>query len=186
METNPYRAPQSQPGISSVANPSTAPDYEFSETELTAFAGGERYPQILHKVLNGKARNAGFNIWAALFGIQWYFYRKLYVYGLFSAALEIIIPVLFFMALKSSFGLSNPDVTMIAGAVLFLATRILIGYMANIALCLKAEKVIREVDAMNKDNAAHLRLIAHAGGVSIPSLLAIYVLMATIRIINSN
>lgn len=62
-------------------------------------------------------------------------------------------------------------------------SRIVVGYMANIALCLKAVKVIKEVDSRNYDNEAHLRQIASVGGVSVPSLLVIYVVFGIRRMI---
>jgi hypothetical protein len=181
MDVDPYRAP-----LASVAGPiikdSGAPSTnEITETELAAFAGGKRYPRLLLNLLNGTSRHAGFNIWAAVFGIQWYFYRKLYVFGIVSAGLDVLIPYVFFWAMRT-YGIGGGyDFFLILGIVIFVVSRIVIGYIANFALCLKAVKVIEEVDAMNRDNETHLRLIAHGGGVSVPSLLLVYVVLGSFR-----
>jgi hypothetical protein len=161
-------------------------DHGISATELVAFAGGEHYPRVMSQLLNGTSRHAGFNTWAALFGIQWFFFRKLYLFGIFSAALEVAIPLIFVWVLKLSFAINNRVLILLLGAAMFIFSRIVIGYVANIALCLKASKVIREVDSLNKDNETHLRLIKHAGGVSMPSLFGIYAILGVIRIATSN
>jgi hypothetical protein len=181
-EANPYRAPSpildTPPPRAALEPPS---DEKISKTELIAFAGGERYPALMYGLLNGTTRHAGFNIWAALFGIQWYFFRKLYLFGLLSFVLEYAIPFGAFKIMRFLFGRPGIDFTIIALCVLLVATRIINGYMANIALCLKASAVIAEIDKLNKSNEAHLRLIADAGGVSVPSLLLIYVPIAVLR-----
>jgi hypothetical protein len=184
MDIDPYVAPKSLLDLTPPFEAKLTSSIAISETELIAFAGG-RYPQKMAKFISGSSRHAGFNIWAALFGIQWYFYRKLYLFGLFSAALDFLIPFLFFVSSRSAFGVVNKDFTYVAGAIVFVLTRILVGYMANIALCLKAEKVIQEVDDLNKDNETHLRLIAHAGGVSFPSFLAIYAVLGVLQALDS-
>lgn len=150
---------------------------DISESELVAFAGGKHYPRVLMAMLEDKKQHGGFNIWAALFGVQWYFFRKLYLFGLFSLALELMAPLLAVWAFGSISGLQRDDLWAVAVIVCFVATRITIGYMANIALCLKAVTVIQAVDKLNKDNAAHLRLIKADGGVSMASLLFIFVMI---------
>ena len=177
MDHNPYSPPDvSLEGAPRAVSP-PSPRSDISQTELAAFAGGERYPRHMLRMLNGESRHAGFNPWAALFGIQWYFFRKLYLFGLFSVALEILVPYACFMTLRMAFGRANQNLVIILGAVFFVVTRIFIGYMANIALCLEAVTVIKKIDSLNKDNETHLRLIAATGGVSVLSMLFIYVVV---------
>ncbi|MBI3729134.1 MAG: DUF2628 domain-containing protein [Burkholderiales bacterium] len=149
----------------------------ISETELTAFAGGNHYPKLLMRLLEGKSRHAGFNVWAMIFGIQWFFFRKLYLFGLFSVALESIAPLLFIALTAMAFGYLDRGAIIIITIVALIITRVIIGYMANIALCLKASHVIGKIDKLNKDNETHLRLIKRAGGVSVPSLLFVYLVV---------
>lgn len=147
----------------------------ISETELIAFAGGTHYPKLLMQLLEGKSRHAGFNVWAMIFGIQWFFFRKLYLFGLFSVALESIAPLIFIAGTAAVFGYLDKGAIIIITVITLIITRVIIGYMANIALCLKASYVIGKIDKLNKDNETHLRLIKRAGGVSVPSLLLVYV-----------
>lgn len=180
METNPYLAPASSlENAPAVAEP--ASDERLSATEIAAFAGGTVYPPLISSFMNGKTKTAGFNIWAALFGIQWFFFRKLYLAGLCSFVLEFAIPYAAFAVLRSFSEHSTADTRVLALILLILLTRVIIGYMANIALSLKAASVIDDVDKLNKDNATHLRLITEAGKVSVPSLLFIYVITGIIR-----
>ncbi len=149
----------------------------ISESELIAFAGGQHYPRVLMNMLEGKRQHGGFNIWAAILGVQWYFFRKLYLFGLFAIALEMMAPLLAVWIFGSIRSIHPNDRWALALILCFFATRIALGYMANIALCLKAVAVIEAVDRLNKDNAAHLRLIKAGGGVSLPSLLFIVVML---------
>lgn len=174
MKANPYAA---------TAHLATPSDNEISESELVAFAGGEHYPRVLMAMLEGKKQHGGFNIWAAIFGVQWYFFRKLYLFGLFSMALEMIAPLLAVWGFGSVSGLHPNDLWAVAVIVCFIVVRIVIGYMANIALCLKAVSVIQAVDQLNKDNEAHLRLIRADGGVSLASLLFIFAILTFYRAI---
>lgn len=182
MQANPYRAPTSNLEMPPTATIEPLSDERISETELIAFAGGTRYPSLLFQLLNGKARHAGFNIWAALFGLQWFFFRKLYLFGLLSSVLEFAIPYGIFILVR--FLLANKDYALGALIVAAIITRVVIGYMANIALALKAAAVIDEIEKLNKDNETHLRLISHAGGISIPSLLFAYLLLGLLQAYN--
>jgi len=173
MNINPYRA--SVHSYKATSNDITA-------TELEAFAGGEHYPRVLLKLLEGQASHGGFNIWAALFGTQWFFFRKLYLFGLFAFAIEAMAPIAGMIVMRNVSTMAANDVWAVSVIVCFLAGRIVFGYMANIALCLKAVAVIEEVDALNKDNETHLRLIRVAGGVSMGSLFLIWSVLAMLRI----
>ncbi|MES2296265.1 MAG: DUF2628 domain-containing protein [Pseudomonadota bacterium] len=175
MDTNPYAPPGARLDLHEGAH--GEPDGDISETELIAFAGAGRYPRLLQRRLCGAARLAGFNLWAALFGIQWFFFRKLYMFGLASLVLETLS--VFAVQLAVAYG-NHPG--RVAGLLaLALALRALIGFMANIALCLKADMTIRRIDALNLDNEEHLRQIGQAGGISMPSLLGIYLVLGILN-----
>ena len=158
MGTNPYLAPASSlENAPAVAEP--ASDERLSATEIAAFAGGTVYPPLISSFMNGKTKTAGFNIWAALFGIQWFFFRKLYLAGLCSFVLEFAIPYAAFAVLRSFSEHSTADTRVLALILLILLTRVIIGYMANIALSLKAASVIA-VDAHGgRAGPLHQRLV---------------------------
>lgn len=157
------------------------PNNEISETELEAFAGGKHYPAVLLRMLDGKRQHGGFNVWALLLGVQWFFYRKLYLFGLFAAALELVSPMLAMWVIAEQGAFHPNDRWAVAVIACFIATRVFVAFAANIALCLKAVSVIQEVDGLNKDNETHLRLIRHAGGVSVPAWLGTLVVIGMLR-----
>lgn len=173
MHINPYR---------SSSHPYKVTANEITATELEAFAGGEHYPRVLLKLLEGQASHGGINIWAALFGPNWFFFRKLYLFGTFALVLEATGPLIGMFVLRRFGSMAANDVWAVSVIVCFIACRVIQAYMANIALCLKAVTVIEEVDALNKDNETHLRLIRVGGGVSMGSLFLIWSALAVFNI----
>ncbi len=180
METNPYLATQSSLSTARIETDHLLSDSGFSETELTAFTGKGRYPHLLMRRLEGKSIHAGFNVWAAIFGIQWFFFRKLYLFGLFSLVLEVGAPFASGWAIRFFFP-GKGDLLFIVSVLFFFGIRVVIGFLANIALCFAATQAISKIDRMNQDNETHLRLITRAGGVSIPSLLLVYAALGIFR-----
>lgn len=176
MDINPYSPPQALVADLAVGS---SESQDISASELAAFAGDSKYPKKWLAKHQGQSRLAGFNIWAAIFGIQWFFFRKLHFQGLLSLFLEVGIPFLFGVAIVTAIGRGQTTVLLIVGSAL--ATRVAIGYWANVALYSEAVRAIRRVDEMNLDNEAHLRQITKAGGVSVPSLLLAYVLLGMLR-----
>jgi hypothetical protein len=181
MDINPYSPPQAIVSDAAVGSPEAQ---DISMSELTAFAGDAKYPKRWLARHQGESRLCGFNVWAAIFGIQWFFFRKLHVQGVLSLVIEMGIPYLISMAIMAAIGGGQAAVLLMIGAIL--ATRIAIGYWANVALYQAGVRTIRRVDAMNLDNEGHLRQIAKAGGVSVPSLLLAYVLLGTLRFVFSS
>jgi hypothetical protein len=181
MDTNPYAPPTANVLARGAASGLHAGPDDVSQSELAAFAADPKYPGLWLQRAAGQRRLAGFNWWAAVFGIQWFFFRKLYVQGLVSIVLEAGIPFLFGAAAVAI--VRHPDDPAVAYTLLAsaLATRVGIGFWANLALYRKAVRTIRSVDALNLDNESHLRAIARAGGVSVPALLAVYVAMGLLR-----
>mgnify|MGYP003779406491 CR=1 FL=1 len=176
METNPFSPPKA-PVADVIANAEDAPPghQDISRSELTAFAGDNKYPEKWIKRIENKTRFAGFNAWAFLFGILWFFYRKLYFQGVFSFLLEAGVPFLVAFAASSYFGKGQE--AQIAGLISIVAIRVLIGYWANLALYNEAVRTIHHVDSLNLDNEEHLRQIANTGRISVMSLLAVWALL---------
>ena len=153
----------------------------ISTSEFEAFAGDSKYPTKWLKKHQGESLFAGFNAWAAIFGMQWFFFRKLYFQGLLSLLLEFGLPFVIGFTVVTVFGQGQPEVLLIVGSAL--AARIAIGYWANVSLYSEAVRVIRQVDQMNLDNEAHLKQIRAAGGVSVPSLLLAYAILGMLRLV---
>ncbi|WP_172204762.1 DUF2628 domain-containing protein [Niveibacterium sp. COAC-50] len=182
MTANVYSPPQS-PLSDPVDEKETEAHDDISLAELTAFTGKSGYPEQLLPFHRKARKNAGFNFWAALFGVQWFVFRKLYIYALIAFGLEAGIPLilgLIAFSISATSDRTTIAIIVIAGIV---AARFAIGYFANMALCWKAVKSIRAVDALNLDNEMHLRLISQAGGVSVPSLVLVYVAAGVFRIV---
>ena len=176
MNTSPYSPPQAE-----VGDVPGEISHGISRSELAAFAGDSKYPELWLKHLEGQSRFAGFNGWATAFGVQWFFFRKLYVQGVISLILEAGFPILFTAIAIALIGKEHKVIADNSFFPAAIAVRFGIGYWANLALCNKAVSAIRRIDEMNLDNDAHLRKIASAGGVSVPSLLAVYAALGFLR-----
>lgn len=155
-----------------------AEDDDFvSVTELTAFTGDAFYVNEWTKYHNNKSVHAGWNGSASLYGAQWFFYRKLYIQGIFAVLFEMTAVFLLLhlaRALLANSGSALSARDFLLFAFLMLLVRILIGYWANIAFYDKAISTIKKVDALNLDNEAHLRVIKNEGGVNFPAALLAY------------
>jgi len=142
---------------------------EVSFAELAKFARDEKYPKRWKRRHEGRSVFAGFNIWAFLFGVQWFFFRKLYAAGVVALMLECVLPILLIRFLVLIFSYS-PLLPVLSLSFLLLP-RVFIGIWANIALYKRAVCVIRDLNRMNLDNEIRLQQIAARGGVSIGGLL---------------
>jgi len=156
---------ETQPNSQSIDDSSSFED--ISLTELKSFAGAGDYPQQWLMHLRTGTRLAGFNAWAAIFGMAWFVYRKLYIQGFIAIVLEMIVPGLAGAAALVLIGASESFAYGFVVPATIIGVRIVLGFWANQALCKKAVRVIREADALNLDNESHLQMIAAAGGVNI-------------------
>ena len=142
---------------------------DISLMELKSFAGDDDYPKQWLTYLRADTRLAGFNGWAAIFGLAWFVYRKLYVQGFIAIVLETVVPAMVGAAAVVLMGASEGIAYGFVVPITLIAVRVAFGFWANLALCNKAVHAIREVDELNLDNEAHLEMIAAAGGVNIPA-----------------
>lgn len=150
--------------------------HEVSLTELAAFTGKSNYPEIWARYRNGKSKYAGFNIWAFIFGTTWFVYRKLYLQGI----LFFIIELAPLLLIVTSGGLSHGAVY--SGPIFFLFARLMAGFLANALLYRRALSVIKKTDTLGLNNEMHLKVISAAGGVSIPSVLAMGIVIGLLRV----
>lgn len=144
---------------------------DISLAELRSFAGDDKYPRLWRSYLQGHTRFSGFNVWAAIFGLSWFVYRRLYWQGLVSIVCETLIPALIGLSALTMLGASENLVYGLIFPVVLIAVRVAFGFWANVALCKKGVQVIREVDALNLDNDSHLQMIAASGRVNIGAFL---------------
>lgn len=138
----------------------------MSVTELKTFAGSGGYETIWHPYHDGSTKLAGFNRWAAILGVQWFFYRKLYMFGVGALIGDVLLLGGTPLIATAAFGPKNgAGIALILGC-LFL-WRSILGFAANVLYYRKAVKTINVLSELNVTNEEYLQRLATAGGVSI-------------------
>jgi hypothetical protein len=157
------------------------PEAELDQlTAWQAFTGPKSvYPQQWQNYTDGRQKHCGFNIWAFLFGLQWFAFRKMYGKALIAGMLEMAIVI----ALMGQ-GRSLPGLWLTLVISLSLP-RLAIGYWANFALFRKAQREIAKVRSFNTDNSRKLAMIAAAGSGSFVSLMLLYGVLFAIRFLST-
>ena len=152
---------------SALSDAESGPYDDISLTEFKAFIGDDEYAQTLHEHLQANTPLAGFNPWAAVLGMGWFAYRKLYLQGLAALALQIVVPAILGAIPLVLVGSGAEDLSRSLIFVGLIGVRTLLGFWGNAALRQRAVKTIQEVDALNLDNDAHVQMIAACGRVSV-------------------
>jgi hypothetical protein len=162
-------------------------------TEWQSFTGQKStHPQQWLKYVEGKQRHCGFNIWAALFGLQWFVFNKMYGQAVVVAFFEIFTVVMVTAGVGNfQRSLDAPSAGMALGLIILgvgvILPRVIVGYWANMALFRKASAEIEKIRSFEVNNERKLAMISAAGSGSVGSLLVIYAAIFIIRIIaNSN
>ncbi|NMG67628.1 DUF2628 domain-containing protein [Azoarcus indigens] len=165
----------------SVSTTEGGPVGKVSLAELAQFARNKVYLKEWTKLHEGKSVFAGFNPWAFLFGIHWFFFRRMYVEGMAVVAFEFVVLLMFFVVAMTA-SMHGAGWIMSTWTLLgaLLLPRICVGIWANIALYKRASKVIREVAGMKLDDEAHLREVANRGRGSIAALLLAHLIFIAI------
>ncbi len=154
---------------------------EISLVELKYFSGSGDYDKIWSEYHFGKSRTSGFNFCAMTWGINWFFYRKMYAYGLLSLVIEIALIKILVEATEILFQsawefLDKPHRLAVILPV-FCLWKILLGYSANILYYKRALKSILPLSDLNISNEAYLASLSAAGGVSISAVFAIQIFL---------
>ncbi len=178
---NPYTAPKSELVERHPRSDATDSD-GISQSEFAAFGGNDAYPMAFKRYNDRVAKHAGFNVWAAMFGTQWFVYRKLYFAALGALFVDIAVPMLILTA-AAAFAVPKGFPWLIFVGGLVLLSRVGLGFLANWLLFRRAVKVIQEVDGMNLDNARHLNQIKVAGGVSGAALFFMYLTISLFKLL---
>ncbi len=163
------------------ANASNVED--ISLAELTAFSGDSPIARLWQQYLLHETKLAGFNIWAAIFGAPWFFYRKMYKKGFISFLLDTGVPVVVVAVVMLVTGVDSGTIIYLTLVFSLIGVRVAFGCWANIALCQKALREIRSVDKLNFDNDMHLQYISAAGGVNFSAFLLAYFAIGLLQII---
>lgn len=161
-------------------------------TEWQAFAGMKSaHPQQWLAYTEGKQKHCGFNAWALLFGAHWFLFYKMYGIALVTVVVELFLVLAAFAGLTevdqtndlSAYAFPLKFIIFVAG---FSVPRLIVAYLANIALLRKAEREIAKIRTFSIDNKRKLAMIASAGSGSLPSIIMLYVALAVLKIIASN
>lgn len=147
----------------------TVNDNVISSAELKAFSDDDYYLQKWQGLQQGRSKFAGFNLYAAVFGVLWCFYRKMYVLGSALLIAEFLLAVIIGISYAVIIGdhtldLPTTRVTAVFGAKII--TRVGLGFWANIAYFKKAVKVISKADSLNVSNDVYLNTIKSSGGIN--------------------
>lgn len=148
--------------------------------EWQAFSGEKSvYPALWHRYTQGESKFCGFNVWAAIFGIQWFFFHKMYAKGVVAILLDVFVPVVLGLLGRSIFShdyLYDKRAFAVACVALpLLAARFALGYWANLALLRRAQCEIEHIRSLSLSKDQHLSAITSAGAVSVPSVVLLYV-----------
>lgn len=131
-----------------------------TEEAFLAFSQDPHLMKAWQARLNQTGMWAGFNPFATVLGVCWFFYRKMYVIG----ALVAIADVAAFI--------------MLGPIGWFLVVRVSAGILANMVYFVKAKKAVLAVQSADlPKNEAQQRLKA-AGGISVPGFIIGFVLYA--------
>ena len=161
-------------------------DNVISTTELKAFSGDDYYLEKWQGLQLGRSKFAGFNLFAAVFGAYWCFFRKMYGLGcilLLSEFLLVVIITILYAVVTGDYTFESPS-TQAAGYVgTLVITRVTLGFWANIAYFKKAVKVISKADSLNVSNDMYLNIIKSAGGINFPAMFVPMVIYAAMRVL---
>ena len=125
--------------------------YMNLEEALSIYAQDAVWIKIWRGLIDKTSRFASFNPFAAVMGITWCFFRKMYFFGILVALADLI--ALHFIGIW---------------AVIFLV-RIPVGLFANIVYFKKAETVVVEVQAAQLSNEQGIHQLKQQGGISMMS-----------------
>ncbi len=187
---------EESPSASWPSAPGVASQSPVTAEELNAFALGKGYtdqatenyyPPHWTQILEGASRFSSFNWAAALFGLSWCFWRKLYPAGLIVLAAYLLVSFL----LSHLFLAVNPAqdprsvllVTDVAWAAL-LPVQVVLGLFANRLYFRHALATIKKVRETVPDRSAYLERLRKKGGTSFLMFL-IGVMLLTIAYIRN-
>ncbi|MES2040034.1 MAG: hypothetical protein V4495_19625 [Pseudomonadota bacterium] len=155
--------------------------------EWIAFCGEKsRLPGYWLQYQKQESKGCGYNVYASLFGLQWFFVNKMYVNGIISLFVEFG-PLFAFLVATSSFNKDHWINDRTGMAMLLCASllmRIAIGFWANIAIYKRANAEISRIRAFNLDSEMHLSLIRSAGAPALMPVILLNVCVVIIKVMS--
>ena len=152
--------------------------------EWVAFcAGNVKMAQRWQCYQDKSAATCGFNGFAALFGIQWFFFHRMYAKGIVAIICELAPAMLLAIAAPTS---SNPSLgKLVAGLTLMLivAGMIGVGFWANIALYQRATQEIEKIRVLDLKPEMHLSAIRGAGATSLAPVIWLNAAAVLLRVL---
>ena len=140
---------------------------EVTAAEVFAFSQHDYYSKQLESSFYKKWRWAGFNPSALLFGSNWFFYRKLHLFGLLYLLSSCVIFIGTSFIKEDTNYIYDFDAHIrnirLAG---LLGNRILFSIIANNLYFIKAFRVIKSESLQNYTNQEYLAVLKLRGGVS--------------------
>lgn len=164
---------------------SAATDKDVSTTERKAFSDDDYYVEKWQRLQQGRSKFAGFNLYAAVFGTVWRFYRKMYFLGSGFLLAEFLLPVIIgiLYAVVTGGHTSDSSARLLGAVGTVLITRLGFGFWANLAYFKKAVEEISKADSLNVSNEIYLNIIKSAGGISFPASFVPVAIYAVIRLV---
>ncbi len=136
---------------------------------LLCYAQDPYYLNAWRSLIDGKGGMAGFNLCAAVFGMPWCFFRRMYATGIVVLAAEALIMFLLALLLGPTQHAAAPSaVALMWGYMLMVIVlvRIPIGMLANILYYRKATGAVRKFDASGLAREQLLQQLKNRGGIS--------------------
>jgi hypothetical protein len=164
-------------------------DNVISTTELKAFSDDDYYLEKWRGLQQDRSKFAGFNLFAALFGPVWCFYRKMYVLGSVILLAELLLPIIIgisYTVITHGHIINTPPAQMAGYFGTWIITRVGLGFLANIAYFRKAVKVIARANSLNVPNDIYLNIIRSAGGINFPAIFIPIAIYMAIRILTQS
>lgn len=147
--------------------------------ELRAYAGEPRgtwgdgstkdyYLRKWRRILEGRSSWAGFNWAAGFFGINWCFWRRLYLTGVLLVVAEFAASFFVGVAVVIGMGIRTPShpALVASGYLSLLAVRIVFGALANRLYLRRATRAVAKARTREPDADARLALLRERGGTS--------------------
>ena len=107
---------------------------KLSEESLLAFTKHPYYVERWRGIIDGSGGSAGFNIFAAIFGVAWCFYRKLFKLGVALLFASILVELVSCVVAITLFGVSVHNIQaleMIGFLATLLCVNVPLGFKAN-------------------------------------------------------
>lgn len=134
-----------------------------------AFAQEDFYLEVWQPALSGAKSGYKFNLAAAVFGMTWCFYRKMYGVGLILLTSEFIVGIVIGISIyvvNPEANLESQGFSLAMTGVTLLAIRVPFGFLANRLYFRKATAEIETATSEGQSQEQLLAIVRRRGGTS--------------------